>query len=66
MALICLPYVTFNYWHAKARLIIVLVASAMVVLLLTAILLTFYSLQPLSIGVLQYLNCISFIPKSAC
>lgn len=59
-AIVCLPYITFNSWHAKRRIILICFSLTLLLGLIFGSWIVFYQLQPSTIGILQYINCISY------
>lgn len=57
-SIIFLPYVTFNFWHAKARAILITVCSVITVLLFSMILFLFHMFQPIGVGSKNSPDCI--------
>lgn len=59
-AVIFLPYITFNHWYTKARVILTCLAGAVLLVMIIFMLIAFYKLQPHVPDYLSYVNCIPF------
>ena len=58
MSVICLPYITFNHWHSKARLVIIVVFTLLVIFTLIVAVFLFHGVQPDGIGSRNSFRCI--------
>lgn len=58
MAVICLPYITFEGWHKHARVFLVLLFSFIILALLTLTAFIYFVVQPIGLGTDNSPECV--------
>lgn len=60
---IFLPYITFNYWHSTARVILICLSVTLLITAFSSLLAAFYIFQVHEFGAVSYFDCLPFLSE---